>query len=276
MLNDHSPLATRHHSGFTLIELSIVLVIIGLIIGGVLVGRDLIASSEIRAQIKQIEEFKTATNAFKAKYGYLPGDIPPTETAQLGFFTFTGAYAGSTIYQAVCCSWGYRYYSFGNNDGQISRTEQYVFWEHLSEAKMIPGEYGGTQGGVNYLETNADTTAGGMMVNGTHYIGDFYLFQPRSKVAKIVSSSGVETIKVRSNHYYTKYLYYNYTNSENFFELYMTTRQASIIDQKIDDGSTTLGSVRDSSMAFTYLNLIVPYDVSPANADSAMTLHILW
>ncbi len=81
--------------GFTLIELSIVLVIIGLLVGGILVGRDLIKSSEIRAQIKQFEEFKTAANAFKTKYGYLPGDIPPTETAQLGFCTFTGTLAGN-------------------------------------------------------------------------------------------------------------------------------------------------------------------------------------
>ena len=60
--------------GFTLIELSIVLVIIGLIIGGVLVGKELIAASEIRAQISQFEKFQNATNAFKLKYGCLPGD----------------------------------------------------------------------------------------------------------------------------------------------------------------------------------------------------------
>lgn len=56
-------------TGFTLVELSIVLVIIGLIIGGVMVGRDLIKTSEVRSQISQIEEFKTAVNTFKVKYG---------------------------------------------------------------------------------------------------------------------------------------------------------------------------------------------------------------
>ena len=56
-------------AGFTLIELSIVLVIIGLIIGGVLVGRDLIAAAQVRAQISQIEKYQTAVNTFRGKYG---------------------------------------------------------------------------------------------------------------------------------------------------------------------------------------------------------------
>lgn len=49
-------LQMKNQSGFTLIELSIVLVIIGLIVGGVLVGRDLIKAAEVRAQVSQIEK----------------------------------------------------------------------------------------------------------------------------------------------------------------------------------------------------------------------------
>jgi prepilin-type N-terminal cleavage/methylation domain-containing protein len=66
--------------GFTLIELSIVLVIIGLIVGGILVGRDLISAAAVRAQISQIERYHTAANTFRTKYAYLPGDIPNTCT----------------------------------------------------------------------------------------------------------------------------------------------------------------------------------------------------
>lgn len=65
---------SRH--GFTLVELSLVLVIIGLIVGGVLVGRDLISSANIRAGISQIEKYNTAVNTFKLKYDCLPGDCP--------------------------------------------------------------------------------------------------------------------------------------------------------------------------------------------------------
>lgn len=72
-------------NGFTLIELSIVLVTIGLLVGGVLVGQDLIKGAEVRAQITQIEKFNTAANTFYGKYGYLPGDMTQSAAAEFGF-----------------------------------------------------------------------------------------------------------------------------------------------------------------------------------------------
>src|ERR1700712_2724582 len=71
--------------GFTLIELSIVLVIIGLIVGGVLVGQDLVRAAAVRAQISQIEKYNTAVNTFYGKYGYLPGDIKDPDATRFGF-----------------------------------------------------------------------------------------------------------------------------------------------------------------------------------------------
>lgn len=79
----NSPVKT----GFTLVEMSIVMVIIGLIIGGVLVGRDLISAAAARAQISQIEKYQTAVNTFRVKYGYLPGDIPDPVASQYGFYS---------------------------------------------------------------------------------------------------------------------------------------------------------------------------------------------
>ena len=72
-------------AGFTLIEMSIVLVIIGLITGGVLVGRDLIEAAKIRAQITQVERFKTAVQTFRTKYNGLPGDLDSTDASAFGF-----------------------------------------------------------------------------------------------------------------------------------------------------------------------------------------------
>ena len=60
--------------GFTLIELSIVLVIIGLIVGGILVGRDLIIVAEHRQAVTDLEKLKTSIATFKNKYNCLPGD----------------------------------------------------------------------------------------------------------------------------------------------------------------------------------------------------------
>src|SRR6201999_103149 len=76
--------------GFTLIELSIVLVIIGLIVGGVLVGQDLIRAAEIRATLTQVEKFNTAVNTFYGKYGALPGDMNNGVALTFGFLSRAG------------------------------------------------------------------------------------------------------------------------------------------------------------------------------------------
>lgn len=62
-------------AGFTLVELAIVLVIIGLIVGGVLAGQDLIKAAEQRSAIGQIEKLDTVVNAFRSKYNDIPGDV---------------------------------------------------------------------------------------------------------------------------------------------------------------------------------------------------------
>lgn len=64
----------RMKKGFTLIELSIVLIIIGLVIGGVMVGKTLIKSAEVSRAIGDLDKINAAVNSFKIKYNCLPGD----------------------------------------------------------------------------------------------------------------------------------------------------------------------------------------------------------
>ena len=59
---------------FTLIELSIVLVIIGLVVGGIMTGKTLIQQAEIRAAASQLQKFETAYRTFQVKYGCIMGD----------------------------------------------------------------------------------------------------------------------------------------------------------------------------------------------------------
>lgn len=61
--------------GFTLVELSIILVIIGLIIGGIVLGQTLIRSSELRGFTTQAEKTAAAYNTFRLKYGTIPGEL---------------------------------------------------------------------------------------------------------------------------------------------------------------------------------------------------------
>ena len=90
MLQGHDPHDTTE--GFTLVELSIVLVIIGLIVGGVLVGQDLIAAARIRSQLSQIDKYNIAVNTFRLKYNVLPGDMLPDQASAFGFFHRSGVH----------------------------------------------------------------------------------------------------------------------------------------------------------------------------------------
>ena len=110
----------KKNSGFTLIELSIVLVIIGLIVGGVLVGQDLIKAAELRSVASEQQRFKTAVHTFKLKYNCLVGDC-----------------ANATTFFATA--------SNGNGDKRLGwTTDGYYAWQHLGLAGLIEGSYTGT------------------------------------------------------------------------------------------------------------------------------------
>ena len=120
-------------TGFTLIELSIVLVIIGLVIGGVFVGRDLIEASVIRSQLTQIEQLKSAVNTFRVKYKYLPGDLTSAAASEIGATPRSGALEqgdGNGIIGA--CGYG-SVWALG--------CESALFWSDLSFAGLIPGSF---------------------------------------------------------------------------------------------------------------------------------------
>src|SRR5687768_18121984 len=81
----------RHRdSGFTLIEIAIVLVIIGLLLGGVLKGQELITGARVRNLIQQQDGVKAAYFGFLDRYRALPGDFSGADTAIAGVATEKG------------------------------------------------------------------------------------------------------------------------------------------------------------------------------------------
>lgn len=65
--------------GFSLVELSVVLIILGLLVGGILAGRNLIHAAEINGTMADMERYVTAYQTFRMKYGCIPGDCHNAE-----------------------------------------------------------------------------------------------------------------------------------------------------------------------------------------------------
>ena len=132
---------TARIAGFTLIELSIVLVIIGLIVGGVLVGQDLVRSAAMRAQISQIEKYNSAANTFREKTGYLPGDINATAATQFGLIsrgTIGGQGDGDGIIQGFANGANGLKCGFCEAGGETT-----TFFSDLGALSLIDGNFSG-------------------------------------------------------------------------------------------------------------------------------------
>jgi prepilin-type N-terminal cleavage/methylation domain-containing protein len=78
------PLPSRRQRGFTLVEIAIVLMIVGLLIGGILRGQELIQSARVRNIIDQKSGIQTAYIGFMDRYRMLPGDLTATQATTVG------------------------------------------------------------------------------------------------------------------------------------------------------------------------------------------------
>lgn len=113
---------TKKLEGFTLVELSIVIIIIGFLIVGIAAGQSLLKQAKLNSIIVDIKESETAVNAFKSVYSYMPGDLPnatafwPSEVC-----TANGG--------AISCN--------GNGNGLIDNPENTFAWDHLNQSDIM-------------------------------------------------------------------------------------------------------------------------------------------
>ena len=110
-------LNSLRQKGFTLVEIAIVLVIVGLLLGGVMKGQELINSAKARSLVSKIKSVEVAWNTFQDRYQQRPGDFNQA-VRDLG---------GPTVN--------------GNGDGFVSMEESNDVWSHLSIAGLITGSY---------------------------------------------------------------------------------------------------------------------------------------
>ena len=221
----------HHARAFSLVELSIVLVILGLLVGGVLSGQALIRAAQLRNVATEYNKFFTASHSFKDKYFAIPGDM--TNATAFWGFADNGDGLGSDCRDAQTND---RRTCNGNGNGLIANYpdhESTRFWQHLTNAGLIEGNYLGTT--FNAV-TLCDTLSPGCLFPGSKSGRGLWLVGTHSSLGYTYS------------YYWGKTAFYitvNYLLDPNL-GFNFTPEEAWNIDTKLDDGRPGLGKVMAS------------------------------
>jgi len=136
----------KKNGGFTLIEIAIVLVIIGLLLGGVLKGQELINSAKVKNLANDFRTVQTFIYGYQDKFKALPGDDPAANTHLTGGIVSTAGPVGNGVINGL---W----------NSQAVADESFLFWQHVRLAGFAPGSTD-TTNLATYIPRNTD---GGIM-----------------------------------------------------------------------------------------------------------------
>lgn len=191
--------------GFTLVEMSVVIVVVGMILSGILVGQNIVKEAKLKAIIKEFGEINASVSSFLLEYDALPGDF---NNAEAFWSTSVNGNGNHRI------DWG---------------AEEYAAWSQLNLANILPGSFSGVVGSgadaydphVNALGTDYSKNAGYMIkytdVSGNTYDGMY-------------GNSG-------------NAIWLGRNSANGFHEPLLTIDEALHIEGKIDDKIANRGSI---------------------------------
>ncbi len=179
--------------GFSLIELAIVLIIVGIVVGGLVAAKSMMQTAKLQGIVSDWQKYASATNNYFTKYSYWPGDD----------FEANARWGTATS---------------GTGDGALGDTassnEYYYFWQDLSLAGFITGNFSGTNTTTGTTLSVPKTTLQNTWM--THYYDSAY---PANQAFYIVySTTGSSTASTAPSTYV------------------LNGSDALSIDTKIDDG----------------------------------------
>jgi prepilin-type N-terminal cleavage/methylation domain-containing protein len=259
---------TLAQRAFSLVELSIVLVILGLLIGGILSGQALIRAAELRAVSTEYSRYVAAVQTFRDKYFALPGDMNNAiQFWDAAHATPATCYSTSSTTKATCN---------GNGDGFIyfdtsTSNEPFRFWQHLANAGLIEGQYSGVLATTHVHSTTTANAPRGKIANSFWFAHDW---------------ANVKGTALSGNIYYFAGNYGNTLVLGAFITDYspnnpvLKPEEAWNIDTKLDDGKpgtgkmAVLASTGLSTCTTTVTNnpatITADYLLSASNATCAL------
>jgi prepilin-type N-terminal cleavage/methylation domain-containing protein len=204
-------------SGFSLIELSIVLVILGLLAGAILAGKSLIRASELRTLSTDFGRYQTAVYSFRDRYFSLPGD----------FTAATKVWSSCSNYTRNNCN--------GNGDGILNADncgtglalERYRSMQHLALAGLIEGGSLPLVDANCTANTNQEDAQVGLNVPALRLSG----------AGMLLATSNAGTLYLRAGATFSSLLQAGILKQE----------EAWNVDNKIDDGKASSGKLRGTT-----------------------------
>lgn len=208
---------------FSLVELSIVLVILGLLTGGILAGQSLIKAAELRAVSTEAQRYTAAFNTFRDKYFAAPGDM-----LNASKFWGVSTACGGAAADGVCDGNANGIIEVGSTGGAWA--EMFQLWRQLAKAGLVEGSYTGIAGpgtGIDsVIATNIPpsrfSNSGWSVYPLANYGGDAATYRADYGNQLIVGGRIVNSI----------------TEGSNF-----KPEEAWNIDTKMDDGKPGTGKV---------------------------------
>lgn len=205
---------SKNQNGFTLVEISIVMIIIGLLIGGTFGGMKLVENMQVNKTVQDLKAIESAALTFKDTYGRLPGDMPNT-AARLPNCTDAPCATGGNGDRILDSS-------LGPTDPITATSERFTFWHHLQAADML------SIGTKNVADLNFGQGQPDNPIDGGYRLTNW------NGIDCQVNRDRTQLILTRAE-------------SANFLATGMRCAQFEPVDRKIDDGMPRSGTFNAGS-----------------------------
>lgn len=216
---------------FTIVEVSVVVVIIAVIMAGILLGTDLMHNARVVKTLSQVDGLNKAVAAFRDKYHELPGDMPNA-------ISFWGAESVCNAtpftrnpHKETCNGSGNSHVGDILTDAGATTYEIFRAWQHLANSGMVEGAYSGTRGSSSVSHAMPRVNIHEGPIEGSGYTF-YYLYSPAGD----------------ASHWPAKYGHVILFGKENPGTLnngaVLTPQESFSLDTKIDDGHPARGTVR--------------------------------